>query len=196
MAKRTPLKIQPILKIDEVTMNDKFQWSVFWGMKILISVIIVLIAYRFANQIAKIVIKEVQRHGSQQKKLIIRQLSEFIFYVIMALGLFIALINMGVQTSTIITLLGTLMVTIGFAMQSTLSNIFSGVFVALAENFQIGDIIRLYVPFIGHAIEGKVIDFNISYLKLEDVRTHSITYIPNTAVSGNVLVNLSRQSVE
>lgn len=192
MGKKT-LKMQPIIKIEEP--NGK-QTSVYLGMKILISLMIVFIAYRFAKQVAQLVMNEIKRHGSQQKKLIIRQLSEFIFYVVFAFGIFIALINMGVQTSTIITLLGTLMVTIGFALQSTLSNVFSGVFVALAENFQIGDIIRIYVPFIGHVIEGKVIDFNISYLKLEDTRNKSVMYIPNSAVSGNIVVNLSRQTIQ
>ena len=193
MGKKTP-KMQPIIKIEEP--NGKMQMTVYLGMKILISLMIVFIAYRFAKQVAQLVMNEIYRHRSQQKKLIIRQLSEFIFYVIFAFGIFIALINMGVQTSTIITLLGTLMVTIGFALQSTLSNVFSGVFVALAENFQIGDVIRIYVPFIGHVIEGKVIDFNISYLKLEDTRNKSVMYIPNSAVSGNILVNLSRESIQ
>jgi small conductance mechanosensitive channel len=153
------------------------------------------IAYRFARKIADLIINEIKKHVSQHKKLIIRQLSDILFYIIFGFGVFIALINLGVQTATIVTLLGTAMETIGLAVQGTLSNIFSGVYVALSENFQIGDTIRVYVPFLPNGpVEGKVIDFNIAYVKLQDAQSGKILFLPNISVASNVLVNLSRSA--
>lgn len=172
--------------------QETIQLTFYWVSKALISFMIIYIAYKFAQRIAELIINEVKKHVSEQKKLIIRQLSEIIYYVVVALGVFIALINMGVQTNTIITLLGTLMVTIGFALQNTLSNIFAGIYVAFSQNFQMGDVIRVYLPSVRHIVEGKVVDLNIAYVKLEDVETKKIIYLPNISVSNNVIVNLSR----
>lgn len=172
--------------------TNKFDIPFYWTIKILISLLILYITYIVAQRLADIILDEVKKHVSQKKKLIIRQLSDIIFYVVFAFGVMIALINMGVQPTTITTLLGTAMVTIGLAAQGTLSNIFSGVYVALSDRFQIGDTIRVYVPFIPNSlIEGKVVDFNMSCVKIEDSRTHKLLFLPNTSVASNVLVNMS-----
>lgn len=171
--------------------------TVYWSIKFIVSMLILYIAYRLAKTIANLIINEVKKHVSQHKKLIIRQLSDILFYIIFGFGVLIALVNLGVQTATIVTLLGTAMVTIGLAIQGTLSNIFSGVYVALSENFQIGDTIRVYVPFVPDGpVEGKVIDFNIAYVKLRDSRSNKILFLPNISVASNVLVNLSRSATE
>lgn len=175
--------------------TTRFNNTYHWSLKFIVSILILWIAYFIARKIADVVLDQVKKHVSQKRKLIIRQLSNIIFYVIFSLGFLIALVNMGVQTNTIITLLGTAMVTIGLAVQGTLSNIFSGIYVALSENFQIGDTIRVYVPFIENGpIEGKVVDFNIAYVKLQDSRTKKLLFLPNVSVASNVIVNMSRSA--
>jgi small conductance mechanosensitive channel len=187
--------ILPMIDVKQENNNNQLNITVYWTVKFIISIFILYIAYRFARKIADLIINEIKKHVSQHKKLIIRQLSDILFYIIFGFGVFIALINLGVQTATIVTLLGTAMVTIGLAVQGTLSNIFSGVYVALSENFQIGDTIRVYVPFLPNGpVEGKVIDFNIAYVKLQDAQSGKILFLPNISVASNVLVNLSRSA--
>jgi len=169
--------------------------TVFWILKVLISILILYIAHQFAKKIAKLIVDKIKTNVSQQRKLIIRQLSDVLFYTIFSVGVLIALINMGVQPATIITLLGTVMVAIGLAVQGTLSNIFSGLYVAFSENFQIGDTIRVFIPFITEGpVEGKVVDFNIAYVKLQDANSGKLLFLPNISVASNVLVNLSRSA--
>lgn len=197
MVKTTKKKV--ILPVIEAKQENKNQLNItmYWIVKFIISILILYIAYRLARKIADLIINEIKKNVSQHKKLIIRQLSDILFYIIFGFGVFIALINLGVQTATIVTLLGTAMVTIGLAVQGTLSNIFSGVYVALSENFQIGDTIRVYVPFVANGpVQGKVIDFNIAYVKLQDAQSGKILFLPNISVASNVLVNLSRSPTE
>ena len=194
MAKTSKKKILLPVKEDNTDIKQ-FNITLYWTIKFFISILILYIAYRFARKMAGLIINEVKKHVSQHKKLIIRQLSEILFYIIFGFGVFIALINLGVQTATIVTLMGTAMVTIGLAVQGTLSNIFSGVYVALSENFQIGDMIRVYVPFVPDGpVEGKVVDFNIAYVKLRDSRSGKMLFLPNISVASNVLINLSRSA--
>ena len=197
MVKTTKKKV--ILPVIEAKQENKNQLNItmYWIVKFIISILILYIAYRLARKIADLIINEIKKNVSQHKKLIIRQLSDILFYIIFGFGVFIALINLGVQTATIVTLMGTAMVTIGLAVQGTLSNIFSGVYVALSENFQIGDTIRVYVPFVANGpVQGKVIDFNIAYVKLQDAQSGKILFLPNISVASNVLVNLSRSPTE
>jgi len=172
--------------------NKKFNTTLYWVMRFIVSIFILYISYLFAKKISVVIVSQLNRNISQHKRLIVKQLSEIIFYIVFGFGVFMALINLGVQTTTIVTILGTVMVTIGLALQSTLSNVFAGIYVALSENFQLGDVIRVYVPFISKPIEGTVIDFNIAYVKIKDSHTHRIMYLPNTSIAGNVLINMSQ----
>lgn len=165
-----------------------------WIVKVILSMLILYISYWFARRAASIIMERIKQDIPNQKKLMIRQLSDIFFYIIFGFGAFIALLNLGVQTTTILTLLGTVMVTIGLAIQGTLSNVFSGVYVALSDNFEIGDTIQVHVPYIP-VVEGKVVDFNIAYVKIQDARTKKTLFLPNISVASNVLVNLSRPAV-
>jgi len=174
--------------------SNRVNLTAYWVMKFIISVFILYVSYLFGKKVSIIIVNQLKKNVSQHKKLIIKQLSEIVFYIVFGFGIFIALINLGVQTTTIVTILGTILVTIGLALQSTLSNVFAGVYVALSENFQLGDVIRVYVPFISKPIEGKVIDFNMAYVKIQEANTQKIMYLPNTSVAGNVLINLSQST--
>lgn len=175
--------------------NTKLSLSIYWTTKFLFSIIILYITYKLAKKITYMIIKQIKK-SSDRKKLIIYQLSDIIFYIVFGIGVLIALVNLGVQTATIITLLGTMMVTIGFALQSTLANIFSGVGIALADNFRIGDNIRILSPYFKENVEGEVYDLNISYVILKEKKTQQFIYVPNAIVSSNVVVNMSRHNMK
>lgn len=174
--------------------NNKMSLTLYWTMKFLLSIFILYITYIFAKRITALIMKQVSSNISEHKKLIIHQLSDIIFYMVFGVGILVALVNLGVQTATIITLFGTMMVTIGLALQSILSNIFAGIGVALSDNFRIGDSIRVYVPFYNSVIEGELIDLNITYVILLEKNTERIIYIPNSTVANNIVLNLSRNN--
>lgn len=187
MAKKKASTTKPSIFVNHITIDNLTYWSV----RVILSIMILYVAHNLATNISKYIVIELKKNVSIHKKLIIYQLSEIIFYVIFGMGILIALINIGVQTTTILTLMGTMAITVGLALQGILSNIFSGIYVALTDNFRIGDVIRIYVPFIP-PIEGKVKDLNITYAVLQEIKTNQIIYIPNTSISGNVIINLSK----
>lgn len=164
-----------------------------WALKIATSVLIIYLAYLLAARVADAISVSIKQNNvPKHKRLMIRQLSEIAFYVVVIAGILAALLNMGVQTASIVTFLGTLMVTIGLALQTTLSNIFSGVSVAVMDNFRIGDTIRVHLPWVRDPIVGRVENLNIAYVMLRQEQTGKIIYIPNSSVTANVIVNLSR----
>lgn len=175
---------------------SRFGMLMQWVGKAGVSVLILYFAYVVGKRVAKAIINNFKhREVPEQKRLLIQQLSNISFYVVMVAGVFFALVNVGVQTTSLVTVVGSFMVTIGLALQTTLSNIFSGVSVALMDNFRIGDTVRIYLPWVRDPIVGRVEDLNIAYVVLRQEQTGKILYIPNSSVSANAMVNLSRSRV-
>ena len=91
----------------------------------------------------------------------------------------------GVPTTSLIALLGSVGVAIGLAMQGSLSNLAGGVMILLFKPFHKGDFIS--VP---NVDGGTVTDISIFYTTLVTVDNHRIV-VPNGIVSNSSLTNYS-----
>ena len=98
----------------------------------------------------------------------------------------ICLSVLGVPMASIITVVGAAGVTIGLALQNSLSNLAGGFVLLFAKPFQAGDYI------ITNGEEGYVEQINILYTQLL-TRDHRKIYLPNSVVSGGAVVNLSQK---
>lgn len=124
------------------------------------------------------------------KNLIYHQLSLMVYYSIIIFGLIVSLVNLGFNVATIIALLGSFGLALGLALQETLKNMISGIYIGINKLFKIGDIISLK-PLIGNTniTFGKIIDFNLYYTTIIDVNKQSII-IPNSMIQNNILINI------
>lgn len=95
-----------------------------------------------------------------------------------------ALAEVGVNVTSIITALGAGLVTAGLAMQSTLSNLASGVVIIINKPIKAGDIIEF------EGLRGTVQQVKLFYTTLVSIDNHVIT-IPNSRLTNNNVVNLS-----
>lgn len=109
--------------------------------------------------------------------------ARIVLYVILIV---ICLSLLGVPAASVVTLLGAAGVTVGLALQNSLSNLAGGFVLMLAKPFQAGDYI------ITGGEEGYVEAVTILYTQLTTRDNRSI-YIPNSAVSAGAVVNLSRK---
>ena len=95
-----------------------------------------------------------------------------------------AVAQFGVDVTSIITALGAALVTAGLAMQSSLSNIASGVVIILNKPFKAGDIIEF------ENLKGTVQSIKLFYTTLLSVDNKVIT-IPNSRLTTYDVVNLT-----
>ena len=100
--------------------------------------------------------------------------------------LMICLSVIGVPAASVVTLLGAAGVTIGLALQSSLSNLAGGFVLMLAKPFQAGD----YIAADGQ--EGYVEAVTILYTQLT-TRDNRSVFLPNSKVSSGAVVNLSKK---
>ena len=97
----------------------------------------------------------------------------------------IAVLNrFGVETTSLITLLGAAGLAIGLALQGTLSNVAAGVMILFFRPFKIGDAVQL---------DGKV--YVIDALGFFICKAHlpdgPLVFIPNSKIWGQTIINLS-----
>lgn len=114
--------------------------------------------------------------------------SKFVDSLVNAIGYFVIIIiicgQIGIQTTSFITLLGTAGLSIGMALQGCLSNFAGGVLILVTKPFKAGDYIFV------NGIEGTVEKIDIIYTTLNTI-DNKMVKVPNGTLSNSVLTNAS-----
>lgn len=105
-------------------------------------------------------------------------------YLVLTLTVLAVLSQIGVQTASLIAVLGAASLAIGLAMQGTLSNLAAGVMLLFFRPFHVGD----YVEAGGHAGTVKSIDLFTTELATPD---NVCILVPNGSIWGDAVVNYS-----
>ena len=103
---------------------------------------------------------------------------------VLGLTLIAVLNRFGVETTSLIALLGAAGLAIGLALQGTLSNVAAGVMILLFRPFKIGDVIML---------DGQmyVIDYIGFFICKAHLPEGPSVFLPNSSIWGHVIINLS-----
>lgn len=154
------------------------------------SVLIALICLWIGLKASKWIMKWIRK--SFEKTKLDPTVSSFLgsmIHIVLYVLIFITVVSiMGIQVTSFVTLLGTAGVTLGLALQGSLSNFAGGVLILILKPFVIGDYIREDT----HMNEGTVISIDIFYTRL---RTYDgkVVVIPNGTLSNTSLTNLTKQ---
>lgn len=118
---------------------------------------------------------------------------KFVDSFIKVVGYIIILIiicgQIGIQTTSLITLLGTASLSIGLALEGCLSNFAGGVLILVTKPFVVGDYIKIDGS---QDAEGNVEKIDIIYTTLNTVDNKSIK-IPNGTVANSIITNVTHQ---
>ncbi|KPF82277.1 mechanosensitive ion channel protein MscS [Brevundimonas sp. AAP58] len=102
------------------------------------------------------------------------------------IGFIAVLQRLGVQTTSIIAVLGAASLAVGLALQGTLSNVAAGVMLLILRPYRVGDLVN-----IGGNV-GRVQRLDLFFTQLSDVNNVKIM-CPNGKVFGDFILNLSGQ---
>jgi small-conductance mechanosensitive channel len=139
---------------------------------------------------SEIEMEYVQELSSYKNDLIYYQLSWLVYYSIIIFGLLVSLVNLGFNVATIITLLGSIGFALALALQDSIKNIISGIYIGINKLFKIGDLISLKPLGNLNATYGRIIDFSLYYTTIVD-NNNVISMIPNSIIQSNILTNIS-----
>jgi len=131
--------------------------------------------------------RRVQNLGQKNKHLdemLFDFLASIVRYVVLGFTLLFVLNTFGIQTTSIVAVIGAAGLAIGLALQGTLSNVAAGVMLIMFRPIKIGDFVD-----IGGEM-GTVKQINLNFTELADLSNVQVI-VPNSQVWGNVITNYS-----
>ncbi len=153
-----------------------------WGLQVLGAVAVLIIGRWLAA-----FLRRGTRHALERARVdasLVPFLSSLVYYLALSVVVIAVLNLFGIQTTSLIAVLGAAGLAVGLAMQGTLSNFAAGVMLLLFRPFRIGD----YVEVGGSA--GSVAEIGLFSTVLDTLDNVRIT-VPNSAVYGAVIKNYS-----
>lgn len=155
--------------------------------EILVALALGLIGFLIARFISNAFIRTIGSRFNAHQRLVWRR---GIFYFIFLIFVMASLKEAGFKLSVFLGAAGILTVALGFASQTSASNLISGLFLIGEGSFEIGDTIQLTL-IRGHVIEGEVISIDLLSVKL---LTQDNVYVrlPNEQLIRAPVHNLSK----
>ena len=168
--------------------------------KIVISIIMIIVIFTVADWVRNIINGRGLNYSlfssnsifgefelQRKKKIIYYQLGEIVYYLIIIFGITFSITNLGFQTPTILTILGTFILAIGLSMQGLMSNIWAGMYISILELYDIGDRIGI------STVTGNIVNYTLFNTVILDEKTNSEITIPNSTIQNGLLTNFSKK---
>jgi len=148
----------------------------------IIALVLFGLAYIISQKLHHWVYKMLRNKIKQQS--IRSLLANFVSILVIAIGLFLALsiLNLDKALTSILAGAGVAGLAIGLALQGTISNTFSGIFLAIREIMNIGDFIET------NGYGGTVEDITLRYIVIKE-SDNNLVIIPNKLVVENPFKN-------
>lgn len=153
-------------------------------MQVIVAIIVLLIGSRIIKFLLKLIKKSLDR--SKVEAGVVTFLCSLVKYSLYFVLAMIILAQFGVTTSSVVAVLGSAGLTLGLALQGSLSNFAGGVLILLLKPFVVGD----YIIDGATGQEGTVSSITIFYTKLHTVDNRMIL-IPNGTLSNSSITNVT-----
>lgn len=149
---------------------------------IALAVLKILGGWLLARLLSAALVRSVFRMADAHGKMLLRRVS---FYLVFGLFAASALVDLGFEFSVLLGAAGILTVALGFASQTSASNLISGLFLLGEGAFVVGDVLRV------DEVTGEVLSIDLLSVKL---RTYDnlMVRIPNENLVKSRFTNLSR----
>lgn len=157
------------------------------GTNVLIAILILIVGMWVSGKVQKAIIG-LSKKSPHLDQTLFTFLATLARWMIMAV-VFIAVLNrFGIQTTSIIALLGGGVVAVGLALQGTLSNFAAGVMLMIFRPYKVGDFVDVAGNF------GNVEEVNVFTTNLQTFDNQQIV-IPNSKIWGEKIINHSHHPV-
>lgn len=155
--------------------------AVVWGLKVLYAAVVLIGGIWFAYFISRFVRTQAEKNPRIDTTLG-AFLSRMVRYAIIIVVLIVVLQMFGVQTASLVAILGASALAVGLALQGTLGNVASGIMIALIRPYHIGDFVEI------NGKEGLVTDLDLFFTEIATLDDRRIL-VPNGQAVTNPIVN-------
>lgn len=157
---------------------------VTYGLDVIGAILILVVGFAVAKWLGKRV-ESYLRTKERFDETVIPIFAKTVKIIVIAATILAVLNNFGVETASLIAVLGTIGLAIGLALQGTLSNIASGIMLLLLRPFNVGDAVDI------GSTSGVVDEIGLFVTEMHTFDNVAIT-MPNSKVWGTEIKNYSR----
>lgn len=153
-------------------------------VQVLVAIIVLLVGIKIIKSVVKVIKKGFDRsHIDDGVGTFLTSLIKYALYFILVMAI---LSSFGIATGSVVAVLGSAGLTIGMALQGSLSNFAGGVLILLLKPFVLGD----YIIDDTTGEEGTVSNISIFYTRLKTI-DNKVVLIPNGKLSDSCITNVS-----
>ena len=181
-------EVEKRLSTDAVVIGKALDMLGAFAVNLSIAIIIfvvTLIAAKWASSAARKILSKTR--AVKRDPTVLSFLVQIVRVVVIIVGMIAVLQRLGVQTTSIIAVLGAASLAVGLALQGTLSNVAAGVMLLLLRPYRVGDVVE-----IGN-VTGIVQKLDLFTTQLSAAGSNRV-FVPNSKVLGDMIVNLSGQT--
>lgn len=153
-----------------------------YSLKILAAILVFLIGKWLARHISNLISKILNKKNVDQT--LINFLTQISYYSLLILVLIAAAGQLGINTTSFLTIVGAAGLAIGLALKDSLSNFASGVMLILFRPFKVGDVVTTA------GITGKIESITIFNTVL-NTPDNQMIIVPNSSVTSDVITNIN-----
>lgn len=157
-------------------------WLFTYGLQVVGAALILVVGWIAAKIVRKCAARLMERVSMEP--ILVNFLSNILYALVLAFVVIAALNKLGIQTASLIAVLGAAGLAIGLALQGSLSNFAAGVMIILFRYFKLGDFIQ------GAGVMGTVEDMNIFMTTLQTPTNEKIM-VPNASLTTGALTNFT-----
>jgi len=153
-----------------------------WGLKVLGALALLIVGRMVAGLLRKLTRRAMSK--ADVDATLIPFMSSMVYYLVLAVVLIAVLGLFGIQTTSLIAILGAAGLAVGLALQGTLSHFASGIMLLIFRPFRVGDVVEV------GGTTGKVQEIGIFTTTLTSPDNIKIT-VPNSQVYGTTIKNMN-----
>ena len=157
-------------------------WATTYSVKIIAAILIFLIGKWLAGRISRLTTKLLGKNNIDVT--LVNFLESIIYYTLLIVVIIAAAGQLGINTTSFLTIVGAAGLAIALALKDSLANFSSGVMLIMFRPFRVGDFVNT------GGVSGSVISIALFNTTL-DTPDNQRVIVPNSSITSNVITNVT-----
>lgn len=166
----------------ENMMDTAGDFILFYGLKVLIAVVIVVVGKKLARWLGDAVEKSLQKKEMDVE--IQHFVSTLVYYAVLIFVMIAALGQLGIHTASFVAVIGAAGLAVGLALQGSLANFAAGVLILIFKPYRVGDFVEIA------GVSGSIAKVLVFTTEL-NTGDNKRVIIPNGQAMGGTITNYS-----
>jgi len=157
-------------------------WLSTYALKLVAAILIFIVGKWLSKKISQLVVKLMDKSEVDETR--VSFLSGIVYYMLLAGVVLAAVSQLGINTTSLLTILGAAGLAVGLALKDSLSNFAAGVMLILFHPFRVGDMVS------AGGVTGKIEKITI-FNTIMNTPDNQRVIVPNSVITGGVITNVT-----